>query len=167
MFTTGDFPPVVALPPPTFAQQQAALLAALEPQRLVRQNAGLNYTFVAAVPAVLASDGVTVVSPAVPAVTGIIQTRDQTQYPDVMNITGETTAALILSGQGVTSAVIEFRDQQNATHLMTPNQVIAMGIAVSSFISSTYAAKWTIQAAINALTQQTISTFDITQGWPA
>jgi hypothetical protein len=63
--------------------------------------------------------------------------------------------------------VIEFRDQQNATHLMTPNEVIAMGIAVSSFISSTYTAKWNIQAVINALTPQTIGTFDITQGWPA
>jgi hypothetical protein len=146
---------------PTLADKQAALLARLEPQRLVRQNAGLPYTFA---PAVVASDGVTVVAP---AVTGTIQTRDQTLYPDVANINGETTAALILQSQGVTSAAISFRDQQNVTHAMTPAQIIAMGIAVSSFISATYAAKWNIQNQINALTEQTVDSFDITQGWPA
>jgi len=40
-----------------------------------------------------------------------------------------------------------------------------MGIAVTNFISSTYAAKWRIQNEINALTPQTIGNFDITQGW--
>jgi len=151
----------------SFAQQQATLLAALEPQRLVRQNAGLSYPFVAAVPAVMAPDGVTVITPAVPAVVGTIQTRDQTQYPDILNITGETIAASILVGQGETNYLIYFRDQENVTHPMTPPQVLAMGMAVSSFISTTYAAKWIIQAQINALTPQTIDSFDITQGWPA
>jgi hypothetical protein len=149
----------------TFAQQQAALITALEPQRLIVQNVGFQYTFSPAIPATLAADGVTVITPTVPAVVGTIQTRDQTQYPDMNNITGLTTAAVILQEQGVTNVALSFRDAQNVTHPMTPAQMIALGMAVTNFISSTYQAKWRIHNVIASLTPQTIGSFDITQGW--
>ena len=155
---------LVADPPapvPTLLQKQQALLDQLEPQRLVRQNAGLVYTFKTAV---LASDSATVASP---AIVGTIQTRDQTQFPDIANINGETTDALILQSFGITAAVLSFRVEENVTYPMTPTEMISMGLAVSAFISSTYAAKWAIQIQINNLTDANVDSFDITQGWPA
>jgi len=100
----------------SFAQAQAALLDALEPQRLIMQSAGLQYTFSAAIPATLAADGETVVSPAVPAVVGTIQTRDPTDFRDISNITGLTAAAGIQVQRGVTDVAFGFRDEQNITH---------------------------------------------------
>jgi len=150
-----------------FEQRQAALLNQLESARLARQNRGLVYTFAPAVPAVMAADGITVVTPEVPAVVGTIQTRDASQYLDIANINGEASSALILQGQGVTAAVLDFRDEQNVTHAMTPAQMIAMALAVSTFINATYLAKWALREQINNLTPDTIDAFDITQGWPA
>src|ERR1700757_1670703 len=146
MFTTPD---PAQMMPPNLVERQAALLAQLETQRLRIQNAGLTYPFAPAVPAVFAADGVTVVTPAVPAVTGTIQTRDPSLHPDIANINGEASAALIMLGQGETGAALDFRDQQNITHPMTPSQMIAMCMAVSTFINSTYVAKWTLQKQIN------------------
>ena len=168
MFCSSDPPQQAAvLQSIAFEQRQAVLYNQLEDARLARQNRGLVYAFVPAVPAVLASDGVTVVTPAVPAVLGTIQTRDATLYRDIANINGEASAALILEGQGVTAAVLDFRDEQNVTHVMTPAQMIAMGLAVSSFINATYLAKWALKEQISNLTPDTIDTFDITKGWPA
>lgn len=167
------------------------LICSLEAQRLVCQNGGLSYTFtpavqavqgvtaVAAVPAVYATDGTTIITPAIPAVVGVsavegvpavigtIQTRDQTQYPDIANINGSVTAALVLASQNVTSPVLTFRDQQNVNHTMTPAQMVAMGMAVSAFISNTYAHKWTLSGEISLLdTLEQAQQFDITSNWP-
>jgi precorrin-4 methylase len=163
----------------TLAAGQAALLAALEEQRLSVQNRGLLYTFVpavaaaAAVPAVLGTDGVTVITPAVaavlavPAVTGMIQTRDATQYPDLTFISGYTSLAMIAAQQGAVAMPIGFIDAANVSHAMTPAQAMMMGVAVGEFVGSLSQAKQAIRAQINALTETTITTFDITQGWPA
>ncbi len=149
----------------TFTQQQQALRDALEAQRLIMQYAGFPYTFSPEIPATLADDGVTVISPAITAVVGTIQTRDPPGYSDRININGLATEALILAGQGVTSPVQSFRDAQDVTHAMTPAQMQALGLAVGNFISATYRAKWKILDEIDALTPQTIGAFDITQGW--
>lgn len=92
---------------------------------------------------------------------GIIQTRDQTE--DLTNVTAQTLAAIILQGQGVTDPVLSFRDTQNITHPLTPAQTIAMGMAVSQFINSIYAAKWAHDEAIKIW--DGISPYDIDSGW--
>jgi hypothetical protein len=129
------------------ATGKANLLAALEARRLVRQNSGLVYAF--------------------PDTGGTIQTRDPMAYPDLANVTGQATAALILAGQGVTGAVMAFRDQQNVTHMLTPAQMAAMAMAVSQFVAATYASKWTKSQEIAALaTADAVQAYNLDAGWP-
>ncbi len=124
---------------------KANLLGALDVERISQQSVGLPYTF---------SDG-----------TGTIQTRDPMLYPDMLNVNGYASAAIILQGQSVAQMPVGFIDAANTVHAMTPSQAMAMGIAVTGFIGSLYTAKQTILAAINALTADTVAAFDITQGW--
>jgi hypothetical protein len=122
--------------------QRAALLARVAEMRGDMQRAGMAYVF---------PDGQA----------GTIQLRDQ---QDIANVTGQTTAALVLQAQGVTEPVLSFRDEQNETHAMTPAQMIGMGMAVSAFITATYAAKW---AHDNAIAQWNgAAPYDIATGWP-
>lgn len=133
---------------PTIAQLQTSLISATEDQRLTIQSAGLTYTF---------PDGVV----------GVIQTRDPTTYPDISNINGQVTAALILEAQNVTTSSMFFRDLQNITHNMTPTQMVTMGMSVSKWIGNLYQYKWSLVNQIQALTTSSaIQAFDITQGWP-
>ena len=129
------------------ATAQANLTASLENYRMAAQNAGHSYTF---------PDGV-----------GVIQTRDQTLYQDISNINGQVTAALILQSQNVTTPVLDFRDESNVTHYMTPAQVIDMGMAVSTFISELYLYKWNLATEIAAYTtMEQIEAFNPSSGWP-
>jgi hypothetical protein len=129
----------------SLASAQASMTASLETYRLIAQNAGLPYTF---------PDG-----------TGTIQTRDQTQYPDISNINGRVSEALILSLQNDTTTTINFRDEQNITHAMTAPQIIAMGTAVSQFVTNTYTTKWAKEVEISQLTEENYQSYDITEGW--
>jgi hypothetical protein len=93
---------------------------------------------------------------------GTIQTRDDR---DLANITGQTMAAMILQARAVTSPVLSFRDEQNVTHMMTPSQMIDMGMASSAFISASYTAKWVHDEAIDEWDGAT--PYDMLSGWPA
>lgn len=133
--------------PPTLTIMQLALANSAENQRLFVQSQGVNYTF--------------------PDSTGTIQTRDPNQYPDIANINGQATAALILQAQGITTAVMFFRDLQNVTHPLTPTQTIAMAMAVNKWVGDLYTYKWNMVSQIQALTTiETAQAFDVTQGWP-
>lgn len=95
----------------------------------------------------------------------VIQTRD-TQ--DTLNVNGMVTAALILQSQGVADPVLAFRGESNITHPLTPAQMIQMGMAVQGATLATYGAKWTHDAAIDALTTiEQAQAYDVTAGWPA
>ena len=96
--------------------------------RKTKESAGLAYTF--------------------PTGSGTIQTEDE----DIRNVLAVTTTALVLQAQGVVEAVIQFRDKENSTHDLTPTQAIAMGLAVQTFISSTYSDAWSKKAEIDAAT---------------
>lgn len=91
---------------------------------------------------------------------GTIQMRNAT---DFRNIAGLTSAATILTMQGVTDPVLYFTDAENVRHIMTPAQMISMGIAVQQRISSLYAAAADIK---NTLETADPDTFYITIGWP-
>ncbi|MDR3480743.1 MAG: DUF4376 domain-containing protein [Burkholderiaceae bacterium] len=135
-----------AVSPLPLATAQANLLAQLEPQRIIQQSAGLPYTF---------PDGTV----------GTIQTRDPSIYSDILNVNSYALMATVAAAQGGTTMTPGFTDASNVTHSMTPAQAVAMGVAVSTFVGRLYAAKQTIRTAINALTEATITTFDITKGW--
>lgn len=132
--------------PVALAAAKQAALDALEAQRVTVQNKGCLYGF---------PDG-----------QGHIQTRVDTQ--DLLNINGQVTAALILKSQNQNGAVIPFRDAENVTHMLTPDQMVAAGMAAQAFVSSVYQAKWSKANDINALTSITaINSYNLTTGWPA
>lgn len=78
---------------------------------------------------------------------GVIQTRDDT---DIRNVQSVTTTALILRSEGINLQVIPFRDEGDVTHMLTPQQTIAMGLAVQEFIAGVYKWAWDKKAEIDA-----------------
>lgn len=95
---------------------------------------------------------------------GTVQTRG---LVDARNIQANVSAAHILVAQGETNPVMMFRDQEDVVHHMTPQQMIAMGLAVMARGQAIYAAAWVHKDTINALTKiEEIESYDINQGWP-
>ena len=131
--------------PSALAAARQATLDALEVQRQSVQNMGCLYTF--------------------PDVAGHIQTRTDSQ--DLLNINGQVTAALVMKTLGQTSAQIPFRDAENATHLLTPDQMITAGMSAQAFVSKVYETKWNKAAEIDTLTSISATKgYDLTTGWP-
>lgn len=91
---------------------------------------------------------------------GTIQMRNAT---DFRNIAGLTSAATILTLQGVTEPVLWFTDADNSRHALTPAEMLVLGIAVQQRISALYAAAAEIKT---ALLSADPDIFDITAGWP-
>lgn len=131
---------------PPIADQKEALKADNLARRIARLNEGFEYTF--------------------PNGVGVIQTRNDT---DLGNVNAVATTAIVLQGQGVTDPVISFRDQGNVTHNLTPAQAIAMGVAVSAFVSAVYANKWRIDDEIIdvAVDQSEVDAIDLESEWSA
>lgn len=124
-------------------KQKSALKDQNLQRRLDRMAQGISYDF---------PDG-----------TGTVQTRNDT---DLGNINAVATTAIVLQGQGVTDPVVKFRDTENVTHLMTPEQAIAFGVALSSSITAIYQNKWDTDEAIDALADQAaIDAFDLDAEW--
>lgn len=103
--------------------------AQVEAKRLEKEKAGVAYTF---------PDG-----------QGTVQTARDV---DIRNVQGVVTTAQVLASQGVTDPVIDFRDQENVTHSLTPTQAIDMGMVVQTAISQHYAWAWAKKAEIDACT---------------
>jgi len=131
----------------TLDEAQAALTAQLEPQRLKVMNGGLQYQF---------PDGA-----------GVIQTRDPTQYPDLLNINGMYSMGMIAQQAGIAQMPNGFIDEANDVHQLTPAQAITMAQAVGSYVSNLIFYKQSLRAQIAALTTfEDAQAFDITAGWP-
>jgi hypothetical protein len=77
----------------------------------------------------------------------IIQTRDER---DFININGVVTNAILFKAAGVTDPVILFRAQSDTNYQLTPDQAIALGIAVASRSTQLYARKWELKDAIDS-----------------
>lgn len=125
------------------AVQREALRAAVAADRIARQQLGIPYTF---------PDGKA----------GTIQTRD-TQ--DLTNINGVATNAMLSKAAGVVDPVLPFRDEENETHMLTPDQAIALALAVASYVGRLYQAKWAHDSAIPAWDGSTA--YDTLAFWPA
>ncbi len=132
--------------PNTLPEVKEYLINALPALREACQQRGMKYTF---------PDGSI----------GTVQTRNER---DTGIINGQVTAALVLSSQGITSAVMSFRVEENILYTLTPEQMTTMGMAASAFVSSTYFAKWSKEAEITALNTLTkAKAYDLNAGWPA
>lgn len=73
---------------------------------------------------------------------------------DLANVNGQVSAALILHADGVTDAVIPLRAESNTTYMLTPAQVLAMGMAVNQFVGQGYQIAWTLKEQVEAATTQ-------------
>lgn len=68
---------------------------------------------------------------------------------DLLNVSSMVTSAQLLKASGYTGE-IPFQAESNTTHQLTADQIVTMGLAVSSYIQSLYAKAWPIKAAIDA-----------------
>lgn len=122
--------------------RRAVLWEAVAAERITRQQAGVPYLF---------PDGQS----------GTIQTRD-TQ--DLVNVNGLATNAILGKAAGVVDAVLPFRDTENRTHLLTPDQMITMALTAAGYVSTLYQAKWAHDTAIAAWDGTTA--YDLSAYWP-
>ncbi|WP_282609474.1 DUF4376 domain-containing protein [Pelagibius sp. Alg239-R121] len=96
--------------------------------------------------------------------TGMVDTREQ---PDFDNLQALTTLAQVLDAAGETGAVITFVDAEDQAHSLTPNQMIALGVAVTQRVATIYAASWPKKASVMAAaTIAEVNAVDISTGWP-
>jgi hypothetical protein len=115
--------------------------AALVAQLQLKRNSGCPYTFPS-------------------GIAGHVQIRNEV---DQGNINSRVTRALVLKAGGDTTTLLGFRDQENRDHDFTPDQMIAMGIAVDNFLTPLLQAKWAHDAAIEAW--DGVGEYDVTTGW--
>lgn len=90
----------------------------------------------------------------------IVQTRDER---DFININGVVTNAMLFKSAGVTDAVILFRAQSDTNYQLTPDQAIALGVAVAARSVHLYSIKWQLKDAVIAA--QTANEINAIQ-WP-
>lgn len=97
---------------------------------------------------------------------GTVQLRNER---DVANVNALATAgsALVMAGN---EEMLGFRDEEDATHLLTCGQAVELGLAVMQWVSGHYAAAWAHKDAIRALAEagdvQALQDYDIDSGWP-
>lgn len=68
----------------------------------------------------------------------------------IRDLSASTTAALALASQGVTGAVMPWTTYENVTHMLTPVQMIAFGLASTQWHSAIHIQSQAIRAAIAA-----------------
>jgi len=104
------------------------LYAQVAAERIRRQEAGVPYVFPS-------------------GDTGRIQVRNA---QDLANLNGIATRAMMAIQAGVTAPVFPFRDQEDRTHPMTPQQISELCVAASDRVTALYQAKWAHDDAIAA-----------------
>lgn len=107
-------------PAPDLERSRAFKMLQIDEMRLAAELQGMAYTF---------PDGSQ----------DVIQMRNER---DIGNISGLSTSAVILKSQGVADPVFSFRAASNVSYSMTPDEIIAMGIATSQFMSGLYQIGW-------------------------
>ncbi len=66
----------------------------------------------------------------------------------IRDLTASTTAALALASQGVTDEIMPWTTYENVTHMLTPAQMGAFGLAATQWHSAIHIRSQTIRAAI-------------------
>jgi hypothetical protein len=136
---------VLRNPPPGLAEAKLVQRQAVNALRDEKRSAGLSYSFP-------------------DSLTGTVDTVNQVDYT---NLQALVTTAQVLAASGETGAVLAFRDAEDQTHALTPEEVIALGMAVTQHQAAIYAASWPIKDAITAAADQVaLDAIDITAGWP-
>lgn len=91
---------------------------------------------------------------------------------DRANIQDLRSAAIVMDGQGVTDAVMQFRAADNIVYNLTPQDMIAMSTAMMQRGQQWYAAAWAHKDALKAIADDPAKTvadlvaYDLTVGWP-
>jgi len=127
-------------PPKTLEQVKEQRKAAIDTWRAQAERKGLTFQF--------------------PNRQDVVQLRNER---DLANVNGQALSAVLLKNQGVTGPVLGFRAESNTTHMLTPDQMIAMGLAVGSFVSRMYEIAWGLKEKVSKAT--TIETVEAVV-WP-
>jgi hypothetical protein len=97
--------------------------------------------------------------------TGTVQLRPR----DQSNINGLVTGAQVQLAAGAADPM-PFRDRENVTHSLTPQQVVAMGAQALAFVSAMYTAAWAHKDAVSAAERAgdrvAVEGYDYSGGWP-
>lgn len=114
---------------PNLEEYKVIAKAQIENTRAAEEAKGLTYVF---------PDGVT----------DVVQLRN---LRDFFNIQSQVTKAQLLAASE-TSTLIPFQAMSNTTHMLTPQEMILMGVAVSDYCSALYAKSWMLKAAVDMAT---------------
>lgn len=68
----------------------------------------------------------------------------------IRDLSSSTTAAIALSSQGVTSAVMPWTVNENVTHWLTPAQMVGFGLAAMQWHSTIHMQSQSVRTAINS-----------------
>lgn len=82
----------------------------------------------------------------------------------VRDLSASTTAALALASQGVTGAVMPWTTYENATHMLTPAQMIAFGLTATQWHSAIHMTSQAIRPQIEAA--ETVAAVAAAAVWP-
>ena len=80
--------------------------------------------------------------------TGVEHHNEMTEKV-LRDLNGQATGALILSGMGVADPVMPWTTHENATHYLTPAQMLAFSMAALQWHSAIHVQSQTIRTAIN------------------
>ena len=79
---------------------------------------------------------------------------------DLRNIQAVTTAAQVVAG--TPDAVLKFRDANDVTHNLSPEEVITLGLIVQAHVRSFYEKAWTLKDSIDSMTSVELDQLDVT-----
>lgn len=82
---------------------------------------------------------------------GTIQHNEMSERT-IRDLSSSTTAALALASQGVTDPIMPWTTHENVTHMLTPAQMVAFGLAATQWHSAIHIQSQTIRAAIDGAT---------------
>lgn len=117
----------VPAPKPSLDTYKNTARETIDELRKSKEEQGLSYTFP-------------------DATTDVIQLRDTR---DLLNIQSLVTTASLLKASG-SEEPLPFQGESNSTHMLLPDEMIEMGLAVSTYIQSLYSTAWPIKEAIDA-----------------
>ena len=79
---------------------------------------------------------------------------------DLRNIQAVTTTAQVVAG--TPDAVLKFRDANDVTHNLSPEEVIALGLIVQAHVQSFYEKAWALKDSIDFMTSVELDQLDVT-----
>ena len=79
---------------------------------------------------------------------------------DLRNIQAVTTAAQVIAG--TPDAVLKFRDANDVTHNLSPEEVITLGLTVQAYVQSFYEKAWALKDNIDSMTSAELDQLDVT-----